>query len=153
MIKIILIAVLLIIIAIGIKFSLDVFNKQNRQTPTATAIVNGKTIQLLVADTDEAKQIGLSETESLPKDHGMLFQFKSPNYYSFWMKNMRFPIDIIYLNNNKVVTILENVQVPKDSETPPIYNSDELADTVIELNAGMSQEYNIQKGDTVQINL
>ncbi|OGH09594.1 MAG: hypothetical protein A2152_03825 [Candidatus Levybacteria bacterium RBG_16_35_6] len=114
------------------------------------AVIKNQKIELFIARSQKDKEIGLSSYKNLPNNQGMLFPFGKPGYYSFWMKNMKFPIDIIYLNNNKVVTIYENVKVPTASEgSPPIYNPTAPSDTVLEINAGLSKKYNLKTGDTI----
>ncbi len=145
---------LLLVIIAGIAFvqtnpkniSLSFFTK------TATAIINNHTFTLLVAKSPKEKEIGLSEKTTLPQDTGMLFSFGQSDYYSFWMKNMKIPIDIIYINKNKIVTIYENLQPPKSKEESlPILKPNEPSDTVLEINAGLSQKYSFKKGDAVKI--
>lgn len=120
------------------------------KTPTAT--VNNYTFKLEVAKTQQEKEIGLSKKKTLEKNAGMLFRFEKPSYYPFWMKDMKFPIDIIYIRDGRIVTIHKNVKPPKSlNENLPIYNSSEPADTVLEINAGLVQKYNIKEGDIVKI--
>src|SRR5437660_1131238 len=78
----------------------------------AKADINGHTITLLLAKTEKEQHQGLSDKDSLASDTGMLFLFPHADYYLFWMRHMKFPLDIIYINNNKIVTILENVKNP-----------------------------------------
>lgn len=144
---------LLLVIFLGISFAQS-YLKNNpsvfKKTPTAT--INNQAFNLKVAKTNEEKQTGLSNLSSLPQDQGMIFPFGKPDYYSFWMRDMKFPIDIIYIKENKIVTIYENLQPPKTKgETPPIYRPDEPSDTVLEINAGLSKKYNFKKGDAVKI--
>ena len=81
----------------------------------------------------------------------MLFPFEKADYYSFWMKNMKFPIDIIYINKNHIVTIHQNIKPPKTKEESlPIYKPEDPSDTVLEINAGLSEKYKFKKGDTVK---
>lgn len=117
-----------------------------------TATINDQKFNIVVAKTPQEKETGLSGKDSLPQGDGMLFPFDQPDYYSFWMKNMKFPIDILYINDNKIVTIIEDAQPPKSKdEVLPIYKPDEPADSVLEINAGLSKKYNIKKGDTVKL--
>lgn len=119
---------------------------------TSTATINNQTFDLLIAKTPEEKQIGLSEKTSLPQNAGMLFPFETPGNYPFWMKNMKFAIDIIYIRDNKIITIFKNAQPAKSpTDSLPVYNSEEPADTVLEINAGLSDKYNFKKGDEVEI--
>ncbi len=116
--------------------------------------VDGKEFFVDVAKTDKQKELGLDIYNQLPVRRGMLFPFTTPNYYTFWMKGMKFPIDIIYINNNKIVDIFENLPYPKtSSETPAIVRPSEVANYVLEINAGLSQKYNFKNGDLVQIHL
>lgn len=117
-----------------------------------TASINNHTFSLTVAKSSDEKQIGLSQRQSLAENQGMLFPFGTPEYYAFWMKNMKFPIDIIYLRNNRIVTIYKNVQPPgSPTDAPAIYKPDEPADTVLEIKAGLSDKYKLKKGDTVKL--
>ena len=120
------------------------------KTPTAT--INNHTFNLEIAKTEAEKEVGLSAKERLDENSGMLFPFESPSYYPFWMKNMKFPIDIIFARNGLIVTIHKNVKPPASpTEKPPIYNSTEPADTVLEINAGLSEKYKFKVGDVVRL--
>lgn len=117
-----------------------------------TAQINNQTFKVEVAKTDKERQMGLSGKNNLSKDQGMLFVFDNPDYYSFWMKEMKFPIDIIYLNGDKVVTVIESAQPPTSSnENLTIYQPEEKADRVLEVNAGTAQKHKITIGSVVKI--
>lgn len=150
---VILFGVLLFLI-VAIKISGDYI--QNKSLPFFSkpqAILGTKTISLTVAKTQKEKQIGLSDKETLPQDQGMAFPFQKPGFYSFWMRGMKFPIDIIFLRSNKIITIFENVQPPIAGEqNPQILNPEEPVDTVLEINAGLAKKYNLKKGDTIRMN-
>lgn len=158
---ILLLFALLLAVVGGIAFSQNYFKNGNISifnsnilpfTKTPTATINNKKFTLLVAKSAKDKEIGLSEKTSIPDDTGMLFPFGKADYHSFWMKNMKFPIDIIYINKNRIVTIYQNVQPPKErEESLPIFKPEEPADTVLEINAGLSKKYNLKKGDNVKI--
>ncbi len=116
--------------------------------------INDKAFTVEVVDTDEDRQKGLSGRRSLPADNGMLFLFDTPDFYSFWMKEMEFPIDIIFINGEKIVTIHRDVPAPASTEeTPPIYRPTTPADKVLELNAGEANKYGIKEGDSVTLQL
>ena len=124
--------------------------KTRSKTPTAT--IHNHTFKLELAKTQKEKEIGLSAKKTLEKDFGMLFPFEKPSYYSFWMKSMKFPIDIIFINNDRIVTIYKNVSPPKNpSEGLQTFAPKEPADTVLEINAGLSEKYNFKEGDIVKI--
>lgn len=118
-----------------------------------TATINDQTINLLIADTQDKREVGLSERESLEENQGMLFTFDRPGFYGFWMRDMRFPIDIIFLNGEKVVTIYENVPPPSEGQELAIYKPEALSDSVLELNANKAKELGLKKGDTISLSL
>lgn len=119
-----------------------------------TAKINNITYKLLVAKTTQEQIKGLSGRDSLPKDTGMLFVFKDKGIYPFWMKNMKFPIDILFINDNQIVDIFENAQVPSagqvDSDLPK-YKSSQEANFVLELNAHEVSTQKIKKGDKITL--
>jgi uncharacterized membrane protein (UPF0127 family) len=146
--KIFLIAGLLILVTAIVLLN---YNYQNKKTPQVT--INNHIFNLAIAKTDTEKKIGLSKYRNIPQNFGMLFPFGKPDYYSFWMKNMKFPIDIIFIRNNKIVTIFKNASPPKsNNELLPIYRNQNLSDTVLEINTGLSDKYNFKTGDLVKIN-
>ena len=120
-----------------------------KKTPIVT--IGNHSFKVTVVTSQKDQEIGLSKTKSLPQDQGMIFLFQKPDYYAFWMKNMKFPIDIIYINNATIVTIKNNAQAPKNTkEVSPIYTPTGLADKVFEINAGLSEKYNFKNGDSVK---
>lgn len=122
--------------------------------PKASAQIGDVALELEVVRTTIERQEGLSNRDSLPENRGMLFIFDKPDYYSFWMKNMKFPIDIIFINGERVVTIHKNVK-PKaaDSDSLPLFTSKEPADKVLEINAFKSDELDIKEDDTISLSL
>lgn len=145
----------LFIFALLALIALFVFlNYKHQVNKTPQAIINNHTFNLDVAATDKEKEVGLAKYKSIPKDFAMVFLFDKSDYYSFWMKNMKFSIDIIFINNGKIVKIFSNVPPPKSPDSSlPIYKPDELSDTVLEINAGLAGKYNFKEGDVVKIKL
>ncbi len=82
-----------------------------------------------ISRTTEARAKGLSERDSLCNNCAMLFIFDTPGRYGFWMKDMRFAIDILWLKEGRVIYKKSNAS-PEETETfvPP-----EEADSVIEI--------------------
>ena len=116
--------------------------------------VADRTLRLEIADDAHEREIGLSEKRSLNDDQGMVFVFDKPDFYSFWMRDMDFPIDIIYLRDNKIVTIFENVPAPTDNtQNLKIYTPKSEADRVVELKAGASKELGLKEGDSMNIEI
>ncbi len=146
---------LLLIIIVGVLFmqnylktkSFPLFKKNS------TVTIDSHTFKLVIASSQKEREVGLSETKSLPQDQGMIFLFEKPDYYSFWMKNMTFPIDIIYINKDKIVTIQSNTQPVKGQENPIVYTPTEPSDKVLEITSGLSEKYSFKKGDKIKIDL
>ena len=104
-------------------------------------------LQVEIADTQEKKEKGLSDRESLQEDRGMLFLFEKPGRYGFWMKEMNFAIDIIWIDKNKsVIEITKNVD-PKTF--PEVFYPKEAVQYVIEIQAGFTELNEIQLGDKI----
>lgn len=118
-----------------------------------TIVIRGNKIQLEIADTTEEQKKGLSGRENLAENRGMLFVFAKPDNHSFWMKDVRFPIDIIFLNGEKVVTIHENAKPMTDNNSASvvIYTPKTPSNRVLELNAGSVKKLGIKEGDTIDL--
>jgi len=104
-------------------------------------------LYITVADTPQKQQQGLSGTDSLPQDQGMLFVFPQDGSYAFWMKDMNYSLDILWLDTaGKIVYMKENLS----PDTYPItYQSPVPARYVLEVNAGFVDANNISVGDIV----
>ena len=140
---------LFIIFFLGLLF-FYLINSSNETKPYVK--INSQIINIEIADTLEKQIQGLSDRQSLCPDCGMLFVFPTARVQRFWMKNMRFPLDIIWINNNKIVNISKNL--PPEGEHPTrAYSSIEPADYVLEINAGAARKWGIRIGDEVKFNL
>lgn len=119
--------------------------------PMTQATIGKVSIELLVADEPEEQSLGLGQRESLPENQGMIFIFSKLGKPVFWMKDVNFPIDIIWLKNNKVVEITKKVQteIGEPDSSLEIYSPSVEADTVIEVNAGWSDRNNLKPGDVL----
>src|SRR4030042_2564613 len=90
--------ILLIIFTAG--FWIFQNNGKNYSSNFKTAQINGQKIFVEIADTPEKRSQGLSGRDNLSQNQGMLFIFNQPAIPSFWMKDMNFPLDFIWINNN-----------------------------------------------------
>ncbi len=97
-----------------------------------------------------ARAKGLSGRPSLAPHTGMLFVFETPGRYGFWMKDMKFPIDIVWIEGGRVVDIVEKAP-PDDRPTRPVYYPRRPASRVLELPAGFSEKYGLKIGDMVEM--
>lgn len=115
-------------------------------------VVANKTLDVYVADTADKQYHGLAGFESLPDEEGMLFVFNSAAPRSFWMKDMRMPIDIIWIKEGKVTGIVENIPVEHGvtDNHLRLYKSNGDADQVLEVRAGWAREYGISVGNEVK---
>lgn len=103
---------------------------------------------LELAQTPKQWETGLSNRSDLGDLDGMLFIFNHHHVPLFWMKNMQFPIDIIWISDGKVVDITPNVPV-SPSDKLPTYSPREPINMVLETRAGWAVQNNIQLGDTL----
>jgi hypothetical protein len=135
----------------------------NQATPSAkiakdsTIVSIGKlSVNAKIASTPNDKKTGLSKNDSLALDQGMLFIFDKSDIYPFWMKGMKFAIDIIWLDQNKkVVDIAKNVspEPGKNDVQLKQYKPATAAKYVLEVNAGLGDLNNVQVGDTANFEL
>jgi len=114
-------------------------------------IIKDKTIYVEIVKKKKDLIKGLSKRDKLEENHGMLFIFPKADYWSFWMKEMKFPLDIIWINNNRIVYLKKNVPLPFKEKNITIYKPKRPAKYVLEVNAGLSDKYNWQIGDLVKI--
>jgi uncharacterized protein len=109
--------------------------------------VAGTPIKVLVADTSDEHMRGLSGHDPLPLNQGMLFVFADEGVRKIWMKDMKFPLDIMWADSEgKIMHLEENIH----PETyPKVFGPDYFVKYVLEVPAGFSEIYNIKVGDTI----
>ena len=110
----------------------------------------GEDIRVEVADTLKKRSLGLGKRASLKKGWGMLFVFDKKNEHRFWMKDMQFPLDIIWLDNNRIVHIIHNVQPTKHMHEPDVMSSPVPSNFVLEITAGRAAELRLKKGQRMK---
>ena len=118
------------------------------------AVVGSAVFSVDIASTAEEKRLGLSGREGLAPNSGMLFLYETGRPYQFWMKDMLFAIDIVWIAPDCTVgDITHDLQPPRagapDSEVPRASPSVEAAH-VLEIEAGASRELGIEIGDAVR---
>lgn len=121
----------------------------SQASPSAKVIFNVE-----IADTPEKRKTGLSGRDSLAAGSGILFILEGLTKPSFWMKGMKFPIDIIWVRDNVIVDLLQNVPPPvkgqSDSDLTRYAPVTEV-NGVLEVNAGVSAAAGIKIGDRLQL--
>jgi uncharacterized membrane protein (UPF0127 family) len=100
---------------------------------------SGTVLQVEVMVKDEDRAMGLMFRPSLPKDRGMLFVFERPDFHGIWMKNCKFPIDIVWLDEERKVAHVAESVPPCKAEPCPVYTPLRRAAYVVELNAGVAR--------------
>lgn len=115
--------------------------------------LGGKSFSVEIADTQEKQALGLMFRDSMPDDAGMIFIFPNEAPRSFWMKNTRIPLDIMYFDKDlKMVSISADTPPCRVSRCPS-YPSSKPAMYVLELNAGKASELGVGPGDKLTIEL
>ncbi len=123
------------------------------QQQTVKLKVGDTTVNVEIADDTDKRKKGLAGRDSLATDSGMLFVYSTPDKYIYWMKGVRFPIDIIWIRENQVVDLLKNVPIPKQGQSDnelPRYTTSFTVDKVLEVNAGFINAHGVKLGDKVE---
>ena len=114
---------------------------------------SGSVLQVEVMVKDEDRAMGLMFRPSLPKDRGMLFIFERSDFHSIWMKNCKFPIDIVWLDEERKVVHVADSVPPCKADPCPVYNPLRRASYVVELNAGQAKREKAVLGSTLSFAL
>lgn len=126
------------------------------RTPTgtnfSTVTIGNKVFHVEVADTDAKREQGLSGRSGIGSD-GMLFVFAVSAKHEFWMKDMKFPLDFIWIKDGFVVGTNSSVPFPASGEAPATVDSAAEANYVLEVPEGTVQRYGIDRGSQVKISL
>lgn len=148
------IVVLLSLLVLGIdrnSFDLDRLNSIDYIKEETFIVAPKSNIFVEVVDTKSELERGLSGKLALKDKQGMLFIFPKESVLPFWMKEMNFAIDIIWLDENmKVVHIVEGA-MPENY--PEIYKNIIPAKYVLEINSGASKDYGIEIGSVLAVDM
>jgi uncharacterized membrane protein (UPF0127 family) len=148
--------IVFLVFAIIVFFQINAKTIDNllHRSPTSNVTINSATFKVEIAKTQTELMNGLSGRNSLAQDQGMLFVFEKPSNYSFWMRGMKIPLDFVFIKDNKVVRVFENVPAAAAGDAnPPQFGSDVVSDKILEINAGLVKKYKIKAGDTVTFQL
>ena len=123
-------------------------SKNQPQEPVYQLLKVKNTILIAeLADTNEARTLGLSRRQSLISNEGMLFIFPASDYHSFWMKEMNFPLDIIWFDHNRQVVDLATDVAPEGLQPKNSYRPRMPARYALEVNAGWVASHELELGD------
>lgn len=135
------------IVTLGVIFFV-LFIFQSKQTDFKQLKISNTTIEVEIVDTPSARTQGLSGRGSMLSDRGMFFVFEKDDVYGIWMKDMRFGLDIIWIDSDfKIVHIEEDV-LPETY--PKVFHPDAQSLYVLEVNRGFVKEHTIKIGDVAK---
>lgn len=139
------------IVIVSILVIIGLFDKFS--TPAKTININGQEYKVEVVDTPEKLTQGLSGRKSLADDEAMLFLFGDKDFRSFWMKDMNFAIDLLWIDANLIVGWEKNMQPQPGASYQKLkkYRSLQPVDKVLELPAGTIDKLEIKKGQTINL--
>ena len=140
--------VLVLVVFPIMKNKFGMFDPRDGMTQVSTTIGKNKVV-LWQADSEMTRARGLSGLDALPQGRGMLFIFDTLDFWGIWMKEMRFPIDIVWLDSNFSVVHVEKNADP--ATYPSIFFPKKKAKYVIELPKGDTDRLNIVVGQTLLI--
>ena len=108
-----------------------------------------KVYTVSVAQTEEEKEQGLMGVETLPEDQGMLFDYADnpQTELSFWMKDTLIPLDVVFINNQGIVTAVAQGEPLSEEQILCEADEDELIFYVLEVNVNSG----IKEGDRFEI--
>lgn len=143
--KILIITGLISVLVLGVYIVFRPITKQF--LPTQEIQIGGITVKAEIANNFKLRERGLSGHIPLQEDEGMLFVFERSGVYGFWMKEMLFPLDIIWVNDQKQIVYIKKDARPESY--PEAFTPDTSALYVLELSSGFSDRHNLKIGDKV----
>ncbi len=118
--------------------------------PDAWIEIASQRVAVELAETPEERAKGLGDRDRLPWDTGMYFVYDRPAFYSFWMKGMRFSIDIIWIRKGRIVDVHRDVPFEEGGNGPTV-RPREAIDAVLEVPAGYSAASGWRIGSRVRL--
>lgn len=141
--KTIIFAIMAIVLALWAVLALG--NSKNPTKETQIFKINDQSLAVEIADSEPERVRGLSGREALPEDAGLLFVFEQEGFHGIWMKEMRFPIDIAWLDREKKII---HIETEVSVETyPKIFNAAAPSLYVLEAAAGVFEKMKIKIGE------
>jgi uncharacterized membrane protein (UPF0127 family) len=120
------------------------------QAAFPTAILpDGWAVQVRLATTPEEQERGLMFVEHLPDDRGMLFIYEADGIRTFWMRNCKLPLDLIWVSDNGSVVDITPDTPPCPGDPCPTYSPGRPARYTLEVRAGLAAEHGVQVGDQI----
>jgi len=149
------VVVLLVVGAVGVAVGWQFLGGGDHDSATVTVRdENGTelaTVDARVADTFEERYTGLSETESLESGSGMLFVHDEEGRYTYVMRDMDFPIDIVFVDAEGRITTIHHARAPREGEDGDDLNYPGRGKYVLEVPRGYTNATGIDEGDRIEI--
>ncbi|MEM3091685.1 MAG: DUF192 domain-containing protein [Candidatus Pacearchaeota archaeon] len=145
---IVILTILILIFFIGyfMYYITNIYEKNSKKV----CISNKSCFNVEVVSSPKKMEIGLSHKRYIKNDSGMLFVFPREVIPNFWMKDMNFPIDIIWISKDlRVIGIEKNLQPCLNEVSCPLVSPDKEVMYVLEINAGLSDLYGFKVYDPV----
>lgn len=118
--------------------------------PGAKVRIRDHEINVELAVTRQEKERGLGGRESLGTNEGMLFVYDHKEQFEFWMRDMQFPLDFIWIEGQKVADITLNVPPPRPGEKPAMVKPYVAVDKILEVAAGTVERLGIERTDPIE---
>lgn len=138
--------VVVVVLAAAIAFMIGHFQ------PTTDVKIGTATFNVRVAKDDTSRELGLSGVESLAPTQGLLMAYDSDGIWGIWMKDMKIPLDILWINSEKKVVYMVKNAGPELSTTK-IFKSKDPARYILEVPAGSIEDFGIKVGDTAEFTI
>lgn len=147
-------AIFLLLLLVIVAGALAVDELRSAGNPDATTVTvldeagtELGTVEVTVADTFRERYTGLSDTESLGPNEGMLFVHDGEDTRGYVMRDMAFPIDIVFIDADRRITTIHHAEV----EEPPLTRYEGRAKWVLEVRYNWTVEHGVEVGDRVRI--
>lgn len=142
---------ILLIFLLSVIIGIVLFLIFENNKKTARICFKDNCFEVELALTSKQKEKGLMFRKDLSRDKGMLFVYNNEIISSFWMKNVNFPLDIIWISENKEVVFISKNTLPCLTENCPSIKPTEKAKYVLEIKGGISEEIGLKVGDKLEI--
>ena len=142
-----------VLLIAGTVIILTVMRAKEKPTPSIQTLTIGNAhLRVTLADTYKKREQGLSGRPSMPENEGMLFTFPVSGTWTFWMKDMLFDLDFIYINDGTVIALKEHIPAPRNNNgTVAIVEPTKEFDWMVEVNSGWIEKNIIKIGDRVTL--
>lgn len=147
--KIFIILFFVLVFSIIILFCFPIKQTDNLFQSARQIEINGAILNVEIAQTPLEQSTGLSNRDFLDASSGMLFVYGDKEIRNFWMKDMRFPLDVIWIANRVVVGVQENIPPKSEDGSVTRFQSSMPADAVLEVKAGWVSSNGVSIGDII----